>query len=131
MKRTILFLFALAAMSSILYARQGKSEGRTHPSPTCYLKAGQFLALSELDRVDYITGLMDGFYGVAMFGASDETVAILNSCTKDMGSKQVTAIIEKYVRDHPESWHLPLSVEAYNALNSACPGGLKPGRRNK
>jgi hypothetical protein len=68
---------------------------------------------------------MDGFYASVFFGATDETVANLNSCTKDMDSKQISAIITKYVKDHPESWHLPLSVEAYNALNTACPGGLQ------
>jgi len=41
-----------------------------------------------------------------------------------MDSKQVLAIITKYVKDHPEVWHLPLSIEAFNALNAACPGGL-------
>jgi hypothetical protein len=42
-----------------------------------------------------------------------------------MDSKQLTAIVTKYVKDHPESWHLPLSVEGYFALNAACPGVLK------
>ncbi len=81
--------------------------------------------MSEADRMLYTSGLMDGFFASALFGASGETVASLSSCTRDMDSKQVSAIITKYVKDHPESWHLPLSVEAYNALNAACPGMLK------
>jgi hypothetical protein len=94
-------------------------------APPHYYKAEAFIELSEFNRELYTTGLMDGFYASAFFGASDATVANLSSCTKDMDSKQISAIITKYVKDHPESWHLPLSVEAYNALNTACPGGLR------
>jgi hypothetical protein len=42
-----------------------------------------------------------------------------------MDTKQVSAIITKYVKEHPEGWHLPLSAEAHSALNNACPGGLR------
>src|SRR5580704_1658305 len=78
--------------------------------------------MTDAARVFYTAGLMDGFYASALFGATDKTVANLHLCTKDMDSKQVSAIITKYVKDHPESWHLPLSVEGHNALNAACPG---------
>jgi hypothetical protein len=120
------YLGVLAVLSAFVLITDGHQvkEGRTYPAPRCYVKAGKFLELSEFERVVYISGLSDGFYGSAMFGAGDETVDRLNSCTKDMDSKQVTAIVSKYVTDHPETWHLPLSVEAYNALNVACPGGL-------
>ncbi len=120
------YLGVLAVLSASVLITDGHQvkEGRTYPAPRCYVKAGKFLELSEFERVVYISGLSDGFYGSAMFGAGDETVDRLNSCTKDMDSKQVTAIVSKYVTDHPETWHLPLSVEAYNALNVACPGGL-------
>jgi hypothetical protein len=102
------------------------TDGQQMKAPTCYLKAGKFLELGESERLTYITGLMDGFYGSAMFGASEDTVGRLNACMKDMDSKQVTAIVYKYVSDHPQWWHMPLSVEAYNALNDACPGQFSP-----
>jgi Rap1a immunity proteins len=119
-------LCVLVAFCASALATDGHQvkEGRTYPAPRCYVKAGKFVELSELERVIYISGLADGFYGSAMFGASEKTVERLNSCTKDMDSKQVAAIVSKYVTDHPETWHLPLSVEAYNAFNAACPGGL-------
>jgi Ssp1 endopeptidase immunity protein Rap1a len=81
--------------------------------------------MDESNRVVYITGLMDGFFASGAFGATGETVAALDSCTKGMDNKQVSAIITKYVKDHPEAWHQPLSIEAFNALNTvACHGGL-------
>jgi hypothetical protein len=94
-------------------------------SPPYYYKAEDFTEMTDAARVFYTAGLMDGFYASVLFGATDKTVANLHLCTKDMDSKQVSAIITKYLKDHPESWHLPLSVEAHNALNAACPGVLK------
>jgi hypothetical protein len=125
------YLGVLTILSASVLITDGHQvkEGRTYPAPRCYVKAGKFLELSEFERVVYISGLSDGFYGSAMFGAGDETLDRLNSCTKDMDSKQVTAIVSKYVTDHPETWHLPLSVEAFNALNAACPGGLSVHNR--
>jgi hypothetical protein len=122
--KVYLCVLVLLSASALAMGGHQKKEGRTYPAPRCYVKAGKFLELGEFERVIYISGLSDGFYGSAMFGASDDTVDRLNSCTKEMDSKQVTAIVSKYVTDHPETWHLPLSVEAFNALNAACPGGL-------
>jgi hypothetical protein len=122
-----LYVLALLCVLSVAAQEQkGKKEyTRVLLSPPHFFKAEDFVDLSEDDRLMYTIGLMDGFSGSALFGATDETVATLTSCTKDMDSKQLSAIITKYVKDHPESWQYPLSLEAYNALSSACHGGLK------
>jgi hypothetical protein len=117
MKTTlVLCVFCLAICGT-----QAKSQ-RTYTIPTRFATAKVFIALPEDDRVTYTTGLMDGFYAAEMFRADGSVVERLAVCTKPMDSKQITAIITKYIQDHPESWHLPASVEAYNALNGACPG---------
>src|SRR5207245_586754 len=101
--------------------QKGKKSGRVINSPSYFYKAEGFIEMSEADRMLYTSGLMDGFFASALLGASDEAVASLSSCTRDMDIKQISAIITKYLKEHPESWHLPLSVEAHNALNEACP----------
>ena len=117
----LLCVFAVAAQE-----QKGKrSQPRIINGPPYFYKAESFIELSEADRMLYTSGLMDGFFASALFGASDAAVASLHSCVKDMDSKQISAIITKYVKDHPESWHLSLSVEAHNALNAACQGGLR------
>jgi len=88
------------------------------------VNARVFIALPENDRVTYTTGLMDGFLAAEVFRADGSAVERLGVCTKPMDSKQIMAIITKYIQEHPETWHLPASVEAFNALNYACPGGL-------
>jgi hypothetical protein len=80
-----------------MYAHGQKKKPRIVFAPPSYYKAEAFIELNESDRQMYVAGLMDGFYASAFFGASDETVANLTSCTKDMDTKQVSAIITKYV----------------------------------
>jgi hypothetical protein len=115
----------LAVLCFFVAAQEGKrNTQRTFRTPPNFYKAEEFVEMSESSRMFYTSGLMDGFYASALFGATDKTVANLASCTGEMDSQQISAIITKYVKDHPEKWH-PLSIEAWNALNSACPGQLK------
>lgn len=120
------FYVLLCVFTLAVQGQDGKKkEPRPFYAPPSYYKAEAFVEMIETDRSTYVGGLMDGFFGSTMFGATDVTMAKLTSCVKDMDIKQVTAIITKHVKDNPESWHLPLSVEAYDALSRACPGGLK------
>ena len=122
--------FCILAVLCVLAAAQGQPEKKAGTpriiyAPPYFYKAEGFIEMSEADRMLYTSGLMDGFFAGSIFGVSDKTLESLYSCTRDMDARQLSAIITKYVKDHPESWHLPLSAEAFNALNAACPGGLK------
>src|SRR5690348_12661109 len=126
----VFYILAVVCLCAIVTQAQKQKKPRIIFVPPSYLKAEAFIEFSESDREVYVAGLMDGFFASTFFGASDETVANLTSCTKDMDTKQIAAIITKYVKDHPESWHLPVNAEAHTALNAACPGGLKVIDRN-
>jgi hypothetical protein len=76
----VLFLFCLAA--STAEGQKAKNEPRMLNTPSTFYKAGAFLEIGEADRIVYITGLMDGFYASAFFGASDETIASPTSCAQ-------------------------------------------------
>jgi hypothetical protein len=112
-------IFCLISMAT--FGQHEKSKPKAMDVPVYFIKAEQFGGMREDEKLTYTAGLMDGFYGSALFGANDEAVSHLNSCTKPMPIEQISAIISKHVKDHPEEWHLPLSVAAYNALNGACP----------
>jgi hypothetical protein len=118
-------VLAILCVCAVAQAPEKKSTLRPFNTPHNYYKAEEFIEMSEVSRMFYTSGLMDGFYTMAMFGATDKTIASLTSCAGEMDSKQVSAIITKYVKDHPETWHHPLSIEAWNALNEACPGQLR------
>jgi hypothetical protein len=118
-------VLAILCVRAVAQEREKKSTPRTFVTPAHYYKAEEFVEMNEYSRLLYVSGLMDGFYASAVFGATDKTLPGLKSCTGEMDSKQVWAIITKYVTDHPEAWHRPLSIEAFNALVEACPGKLQ------
>jgi len=123
MKNTLMAFSGGFLLSLFAVVTHGQ-KGQLINVPTFFEKAQGFRDLPEFERKAYTTGLMDGFYGAAMLGPDGKGAEKLAACTKDMESKQITAIISKYVEDHPEGWNYPLSMQAYNAMNKACPGGL-------
>lgn len=125
MKLTLLMAGVLLLSANVLQEQKPKKEPRVIYTPTCFVKAGQYAELSESDRLTYTTGLMDGLYAAGLLGAGDENVSGLTSCTEGMDNHQIAAIITKYVKDHPETWHHPVSIDAFNALSAACPHRFK------
>jgi len=118
-------LCILCIFGVVAYAQKQQSKPRAHRLPVYYLTAENFNGLSDDDQTMYVTGLMDGFLGLGLFGASDEAVAGLTTCTLGMDVNQATATILKWAKDHPEYRQYPMSVVGYDALLNACPGVMK------
>jgi len=124
--RAVFYVFlALCIFGFVAYAQKQQSKPRVHHLPVYFLTAENFNGLSDEDQTMYITGLMDGFFGLGLFGANDETVAGLTTCTLGMDVNQATATVLKWVKDHPEYRQYPMSVVAYDALLNACPAVMK------
>jgi hypothetical protein len=118
-------------MAVAVYAQKENDNPRAVKEPAHFYKAEDFLKMSDQDRELYATGLVDGFLASAFFDAPDEVVAWMKSCTRDMSSKQVSAVIVKYIKDHPEWWNRSASGNAYYALVDACPTPAKSAAPNK
>lgn len=88
-----------------------------------FLKAGDYLDMDSGGQKTYAMGLLDGMYMAPMFGAPDDgkVLVSLATCVEGMKASQVAAIIEKFIKDHPEHWHWDLKDEAYSAMLHACP----------
>jgi len=123
MKRVLVGMLAVAAISSILSAQKtapGLHEGE--PIHNGFLKADQYLKFDEGYQRTYAMGLLDGIYMSPAFGAHarNKTLLEIETCVEGMKSSQVAAIIEKYVRDHPEKWDWDLKDAGYNAMLEGC-----------
>ena len=88
-----------------------------------FMKAQAFLDMDKENQRSFAMGLVDGVFLAPFFDAPDhgKSLVQMHACVKDMSDVQVAAIIEKYLKDHPETWHLQLNVECLSALRSACP----------
>ena len=123
MKMTALFLFAIAAACSALYAHQkGAAQERGVTIHNGFLKSQAYLDLSPQSQHAYVMGLLDGWYMAPMFGGPEnyKYLTEIEGCVEGMKSSQVAAIIDKYIREHPERWDWDAKDMSYNAMNDAC-----------
>lgn len=105
----------------VLYAQKDSVHQRSIKEPLHLCKAEDFWQMSESDRELYASGLVDGFLAIGFFNAPDEEVTWVTSCVRGMDSKQVSAIIAKYIKEHPDWSNRSASGNAYFALVDACP----------
>ncbi len=80
----------------------------------------QYLDLSSSEREVYASGLFDGLMAAGWLGAKEKSVAQIHDCIPDLTSHQFVAVLDKYVRDHPERWSVHMSVVATEALSKVC-----------
>jgi hypothetical protein len=85
-----------------------------------FFRSEEFLQMPEAQKEGFAAGLVDGIYLAPILGAPEENIERLHNCIAGMSTTQVAAIIEKFLKEHPEKWHQRLNVEAYNAVDAAC-----------
>jgi hypothetical protein len=95
---------------------------------SAYMDAGDFSELSEATKTGYAMGIVNGQMASIILGAQDDKLKQLEKCTHEMQARQVAAIVEKYIKEHPEDWHYPLTVESWKAFARMCPALEPPSR---
>ena len=89
--------------------------------------------LPESSQRSYAAGIVDGMLLAPLLAApkritfkAKEMAATtktewLENCIVGMNDEQVVAIINKWLRDHPERWHESVHTSVFWALSDACP----------
>ena len=85
-----------------------------------FLTANKYEEYQEGDREPYLMGVIDGFLAAPAFGAPKKQMAWLESCTQNMPSTQIAAIVDKFLREHPERWKEGMNVLVQAAMWDAC-----------
>lgn len=75
-------------------------------------------------RGHYVTGVIDGLFVSTLFGASEEAMRTLKACLNGVNSVQLTAIVDKYINDHPGEWQNGTQIMVYRAMREFCPAML-------
>ena len=79
------------------------------------------LKSSNGDRSAYAIGFIDGLLISPMLGADAEGADAFHECLTGRTSDQIGEIILKHVEATPENWHVPLDMEAFEAIKQSCP----------
>jgi hypothetical protein len=113
MKR-FLPLLALVAFVTV-YAHQQKvtiSAG--------FFTGKDYLEMTDTERRAYATGGINGMLVAPFFGAPEENVSWLKTCSAKMPDEQIAGILTRYIREQPNQMDTNLNVITFNAMRDAC-----------
>ncbi len=118
MRTGVLCAFAFCAVASlnadpnhIVLINQGWFDGK------------DFLDAGNSGRIALAAGVVSGLFMSPLMGGPERgrEIVALSKCTTGMSTGQIGAIVEKYIRDRPETWHHALSILTVQAMAKACP----------
>lgn len=112
--RYLLILIVLVAFVTV-YANQQ----RVKIGPG-FFSAKDYLEMSETERRAYATGAINGMLVAPFFGAPEDNLNWLKTCTVKMSDEQLAATILNYLRDQPNQMDANLNVVTFNAIRDAC-----------
>lgn len=115
MKRIVLPLVALFAFATVYAHQQKVSIG---PG---FFTGKDYLDMGDNERRAYATGAINGMLVAPFFGAPEDNVNWLKSCTIKMSDEDIAAILTRYIREQEGQLNYNLNILTFNALRNACP----------
>ena len=116
MKRFLLLISLIAFVS--VYPQQ-----QTIKIGPGFFSGKDFLSMSPTERRAYITGEINGMLVAPFFGAPDENLAWLKTCSARMSDEQLADILARHIREQPNQMDANLNVVTFSALREACGKG--------
>ena len=112
--RRLLPLFAILAFVTV-YANQQ----RVKISPG-FFTGKDYLDMSDTEKRAYATGEINGMLVAPLFGAPEENLNWLKTCTGKMSDEQLASILTRFIREQPDQMQANLNVATFNAMRDAC-----------
>ncbi|MFZ0694312.1 MAG: hypothetical protein WAN51_09205 [Alphaproteobacteria bacterium] len=84
-----------------------------------FVSAEEYKDSPIAERSAYLMGWLDGRMNGRLGTAKG--IKAMRDCAEGKTITQITAIVDKYVQGHPETWDRPASLEADAALGDVCP----------
>ena len=79
-----------------------------------------YLEMSDTEQRAYATGEINGMLVAPFFGAPEENLAWLKTCSVKMSDEDLAATLSRFIRDQPGQMQTSLNVVTFNALREAC-----------
>lgn len=114
MKR-LLPLAALLAFVSVYGNQQRVSIG---PG---FFTGKDYLEMTDNERRAYATGAVNGMLVAPFFGAPEDNVNWLKTCTAKLSDEDLATVLTRYMREQETQLNYNLNVLTFNALRNACP----------
>jgi hypothetical protein len=79
-----------------------------------------YFDMSDTEKRAYVTGAINGMLVAPFFGAPEERVTWLKTCTSKLSDEQTASILSNYIGSDSSQLNLSLNVVTFNALKDAC-----------
>ena len=109
----LLALIALIAIANVYVAQQ------TVKISPGFFTAKDYLDMSDTEKRAYVTGQMNGMLVAPFFGAPEEHLGWLKTCSGKMSDEQLASILTRYISEQTNQQQ-NLNVVTFNALREAC-----------
>jgi uncharacterized membrane protein YciS (DUF1049 family) len=113
MKRLLIFLALLVCVETLA------SQQRVSISRGFFLGRDYF-EMSETEKRAYATGAVNGMLVAPFFGAPEERLNWLKTCTGKLSDEQTALILTNYISNDSNQLSMSLNVVTFNALKDAC-----------
>jgi Rap1a immunity proteins len=111
----------IAALIALICLIGANAPNRTVEVLNGYSDVTDYRKDAEWARGRYVTGVIDGLFVATSLGASEKATRALKTCLNGVNSVQLTAIVDKYINDHPESWQFGTQMMVFQAMDKFCP----------
>jgi hypothetical protein len=113
MTRLLAILFLLIFMNSHA-SQQPVSISRG------FFTGKDYFDMSDTEKRAYATGAINGMLVAPLFGAPEDRVGWLKSCSANLSDEQIAAIITRYINNGSSHMTTSLNVVTFNAMKDAC-----------
>ncbi len=108
-------LLAVLALITVVNANQ-----QTVKISPGFFTGKDYLDMSDTEKRAYVTGEINGMLVAPFFGAPEENLAWLKTCSAKMSDEDLAAMLTRFIRDQPAQMQTNLNVVTFNALREAC-----------
>lgn len=119
MKR-LLPLAALLAVAVFALANAYANQQKVSIGPG-YFTGRDYLDMTDNEKRAYATGAINGMLVAPFFGAPEDNVNWIKTCTVKLSDGEIAGILTRYIREQESQLNYNLNILTFNAIRNACP----------
>ena len=118
MKRLLLLAALLAVVVALASAYANQQKVTIGPG---FFTGKDYLDMTDNEKRAYATGAINGMLVSPFFGAPEDNMNWLKSCTAKLSDEDIAAILTRYIREQESQLSYNLNILTFNAMRNACP----------
>ena len=111
------YLLSLIALLAFVTVYANQQRVKIGPG---FFTGKDYLDMSDTEKRAYVTGEINGMLVAPFFGAPEENLNWLKTCTGKMADEELASIVTRFVREQPDQMQANLNVVTFNAVREAC-----------